>query len=1393
MQSNSGHWVIVGAPASPAEQQALDVVRDLLRDDGITHAWANLTFISRDGRTSEVDVLLLTKAGLFIVELKGWHGSVTCELNTWTQDTGRAIRRFGNSYLTADSKAKKLASILGEVGDKVPGKPKVPLIRSLVVMHGAGSTVTTADPTTFGLWALDGFEVKGLTGKRDFSTFLAAAPADARDTIDLLRARQIIKLANEAGFKPTLKSKMVGEFVLDTADVLETAQTYQDLLAEIPVVKQERRIRLFDVPLGASLDVRTEIEQAARREWQFALGIGPPGEGHPGIDAPLHYLDSSYGPALIFNYDPIAVPLEDFMREHHASLTILDRLRLIRSIAEVIKYAHARSIVHRALTPRNVYVTERDGVRSVRIRDWMLGRKISAGTTSITLISRGVSEVDDGVDSSYWPFLAPETVRRAKDAPPTPLDVFGLGSLSYLVLTGEAPARTGDLERAYREQAGFNPQAVVPELNDFVATVVEDATRITEFERTATVEQFLENLAAAEADLVESAEHPIEVPTLDPLEASQGQSIGAGRFTVIARRGSGSTGTAILVDDSATEGAKPAILKLARDDRAAARLRVEAEALAALDHPRVVRMIEGPIDVDGRTAVLMTDAGRSTLAERMQSEGRSTLEQLQNYGADVLEAVAYLDSLGVFHRDIKPASIAIGEDPATRKPRANLFDFSLSREPLQKIESGSHPYLDPFLGRGTRRQYDRAAELYAVSVTLFEMATAQKPWWRDGENAPTGLDDRAVIVAGQFETVVSADLCAFFEKALAPDVAKRFGNIADMRAAWADTFARVQAEGEADEAIDARKALAEQATLDTSLAESGLTAHAQSGLARIRVLTVGDLIARSPVDINAIAGLGERTRKEIARRRRAWLERLSGSTTLTPETTLIGDESVERRVRRLVPQAAGDATPEQVVLGALLNLDEHPDAQQNHNARDGWSSIAEAAALTDMAVPVVREIVDVAVKRWRRSGLLAPVVSELESALESRGGVATTNELASAVLLRYGSGWEGSRRQGIALGLVRAVVELDAAAQVPMLTASRPAAAEAVLIALSVATRRLTQTPPEQLISVTRAAAAAVDVALAERAIVPAAAIRAQIRLAVPDAKFDDRRILELAARASARAELSSANEVFRRDITAEEATEWTMRGVLASDLTVGTIDRRVKRRFGALADTLDRPELDNVVATTHPHLRWNGASYATTNSISSATASTQLGALAITPPHELNATLERSLQWHSALTIAVHPKRYAEATRALQKRFSIDAVDVSTEVAARLHEVAESKRARWATVADADANPESADFQRLKALAREAVEPWWRELMGEARPLLIIHAAPLVRYGLDHLLAELTDLGATRSAARWLLVPQNPALAAPDLDGRPVPMGPDRWVTLPTAMAELTMTGEAA
>ncbi|MBU8820263.1 NERD domain-containing protein [Mycolicibacterium goodii] len=75
MKHDSPLWKVMGDPATPAEAAALDAFRELLPDDGITTAWANLTFINDQGRTAEVDVLLLTPQGMYLVELKGWHAT----------------------------------------------------------------------------------------------------------------------------------------------------------------------------------------------------------------------------------------------------------------------------------------------------------------------------------------------------------------------------------------------------------------------------------------------------------------------------------------------------------------------------------------------------------------------------------------------------------------------------------------------------------------------------------------------------------------------------------------------------------------------------------------------------------------------------------------------------------------------------------------------------------------------------------------------------------------------------------------------------------------------------------------------------------------------------------------------------------------------------------------------------------------------------------------------------------------------------------------------------------------------------------------------------------------------------------------------------------------------
>ena len=83
-------------------------------------------------------------------------------------------------------------------------------------------------------------------------------------------------------------------------------------------------------------------------------------------------------------------------------------------------------------------------------------------------------------------------------------------------------------------------------------------------------------------------------------------------------------------------------------------------------------------------------------------------------------------------------------------------------------------------------------------------------------------------------------------------------------------------------------------------------------------------------------------------------------------------------------------------------------------------------------------------------------------------------------------------------------------------------------------------------------------------------------------------------------------------------------------------------------------------------------------------------------------------------------------------------------------------------------------------------MQPWNPEAINPGVPYMT-YAGPLLRFGLGESLADVFDLGTQRPAARWLLVPRLRSQPVPTLDGHPVPLGPDRWLDLPTVLADLT------
>ncbi|MCK9795951.1 BREX system serine/threonine kinase PglW [Isoptericola sp. 4D.3] len=1375
MKADSPHWKVMGPAATPEEAAALEAFREVLPDDGRTTAWVNLTFIDTNSRTAEVDVLLLTPVGFFCVELKGWHGTITGNSQRWYQPG----KTHPNPFLVTDRKGKRLASLLKSYASGPQMERSVPWVNALVVLHGEGSTFKVDPSGRAGVIKLDTYKVSSTPPLQRLSEFLATPPANPRDAIDPQRAQLVRHLCDRADFRPTPKTRMVGDFALAESDPVAEGVDWQDVVVTHPnLPKIKQRLRLYDVPPKASAGERQRIEQLAQREYQLTFGIR-----HEGIAVPQQFLVTDDGPALVFEYQDAERPLDAFLDDEGDALSLDDRVAMVEQLGDILRYAHQRHLFHRALSPMRVWVRpSAEGAPRLEVRDWYSAQKDrgSASSTRWTVISRGVTDLLGvaGVEDLVW--LAPEARQSLNEVPGAPLDVFGFGALAFLILTGKAPATTiADVQEVQQQAGRFDPRAVTAGLPDTLAEVIGDLTSVDDAERPASIEDALELVRLAWKEVRRPDDDAPRAEIEDPLDAQVEDVIG-GRFIVSGRRGEGSSGVALAVQTEETGDDKELILKVARDDAAGRRLDVEAEVLRGIDHPRVVRLQES-LELGGRRALLMSDAGKETLATRLVKEGQSTLEQLQRWGTDLLDAMTYLgDVKGVFHRDIKPANLGIAPDPGYRKPHLMLFDFSLAREPLENVASGTPGYLDPFLGAGRRTRYDRAAELWAVTVTLFEMATGVLPWWPNGAGAPATPTDRPVVEPTSFDPAVGPQLTELFRKALSPDAKDRFGNVEDLLHAWTEAFSSLSLDDDARQKDDE---LAARATLETSLEESGLSAQALSALRRLEgVVTVGDVLGVPPVKINRVRGLGETFRKEIQARIGQWREALSPAEPTPGLDAALGVDRLVTDLLELLPAA------DRRMARTLLGLGEMA----------GWPTAAEVAAAFQTTRERVTTLLDDAVGDWARDQGFVTARAELTDLLREASRVMTVPEAGAALVTVRGSTLDGEARATYGTALVRAIVELDTRETQPVLALRRRPGSKVDFLALTedVGTDDGETFPPADLLNELAGEVGARADELVEGGVVAASSALAALRAIVDELdaarqwQVPDARLLRLAAAASQTAAVSGFQELYPTSLETKAALEHAMRGKPGRRIPQMAVRRTVSARFPHLAHPLPSAsdKLDALMRELYPDLVNRHGIYEPkdTTLFSAGTSSTTQ--FAPTPAAEVTRRLADSIDRHSALTLTVAPKRYTAAVRALAATFNVEVLDVAELVVSATKEQIEKAGGIWSGLLGYDAlDRDSKQWKGLEGVVQRSVEPVLTSRLDSARPLLLTNAGPLVRYGMSTLLATLLDTGTRRPAARWLLVAKPGDARAPLLEGKSVPLGPSGWIDLPRDLTQLS------
>jgi hypothetical protein len=303
----------------------------------------------------------------------------------------------------------------------------------------------------------------------------------------------------------------------------------------------------------------------------------------------------------------------------------------------------------------------------------------------------------------------------------------------------------------------------------------------------------------------------------------------------------------------------------------------------------------------------------------------------------------------------------------------------------------------------------------------------------------------------------------------------------------------------------------------------------------------------------------------------------------------------------------------------------------------------------------------------------------------------------------------------------------------------------------------------------------------------------------VPDA-----RLLRLAAAASQTAAVSGFHELYSKDLPVRTALEHAMRGKPGRSISQTAVRRTLSARFPHLTQPLpsSTAALDALMRDLYPDLVNHNGVYEPKSSAMYSTGTLSTTQFTPTPADEIARKLTESLDRHAALTLAVPPKRYTAAVRALAIGFDIDVLDVAELVVAATKVQIEQAGGQWPGLLGYDAmDRDSKQWKGLRGAVQRSVEPAWADRIDTDRPLLITNAGPLVRYGLTPLLATLLDTGTRRPGARWLLVAKPGDAHAPLLEGRSVPLGPSGWIDLPgeflrdiaTAAPRSASTGDRA
>jgi serine/threonine protein kinase len=271
-----------------------------------------------------------------------------------------------------------------------------------------------------------------------------------------------------------------------------------------------------------------------------------------------------------------------------------------------------------------------------------------------------------------------------------------------------------------------------------------------------------------------------------------------GKYKVLEKLGSGGMGSVYLCEHRLMRrrvAVKILPTAKAEDPAALERFYREARAVAALDHPNIVRAYDSDQD-DKLHFLVMEYVDGSNLQEMMKKTGPLDPVRAAHYVRQAALGLQHAhEAAGLVHRDIKPGNILVDRNGIVK-----ILDMGLARFFHEEEDSITRKYDESVLGTAdylapeqaiNSHDVDIRADIYSLGATLYFCLTGKTPF-NEGSIAQKLIwhQTRQPKSVKLMRPEVPDGIVAVVERSMAKDPNQRFATplaMADALAPWTET------------------------------------------------------------------------------------------------------------------------------------------------------------------------------------------------------------------------------------------------------------------------------------------------------------------------------------------------------------------------------------------------------------------------------------------------------------------------------------------------------------------------------------------------------------------------------------------------------------------------------